>query len=481
MSAGGGGKAHLPYAVLARDDQDLEFTIFDSLSSSTISDSQTVEAANQSTEWYNSETIRIARNCETMLNSIKWQTSSPYTYEGLLKRFDNMKKEGLPDMLVLPATTLLSLSRIPRSHERNPVTEEPYTIKARSAVEQFGGYGLISAKYRETIAIAKIFFFSHRWIRGGWCETLGRDLPWGSEERIKADKAGIIVGDPDSAHKEKAAALIEWTMWYAMNKNNGSIDNIFFWIDWPCVDQENKGPSMAALPAYVAASHNIVAAWTNDYDGRAWCQLERMMACSYMAEGDLIYAFSEGFANSEDVITQETIHFVPSPSSGDITNKDDIKVIESLKEVASRSKVFSLAALCIPFLEIRLRTLIFICSLSACSVFVPRPGWSVAEKVNAAVFLFFFLTFAFSLFLRQTMNLTECRWLYTREARPGLGKVNRIFVHRLHEVGLVPRIEAVEPDSILQTIARSVQRISLLFLLLLSLLALEIFVSNAFQ
>jgi len=477
----GGGRGNLPYAVIAREeDEDLELAILNSLSSAgcTSEGLQTVEAAKQSTEWYDSETRKIATNCEKMLNSITWQTISPYTYEGLLKRFDMMKEEGLPDMLVLPATTLLSLGRIPRSHERDAETQEPYTIKARAAVEQFGGYG---ACHRETVSFAKIFFFSHRWKRGEWCEALGRDLTWDSEERKEADKFGLRVGDPDGAQHEKAVALIEWSVWYATCiAGSSSIDNIFFWIDWPCVDQENKGPSMAALPAYVAASHNIVAAWTHDYDGRAWCQVERMMACSYMAEGDRIYAFGEGFANCEDVVIEETIHLAPSPSSGITTNPNDKTVIESLQRVASRAGVFSLAALCIPFLELRRGTWLFIIAFSACSAFIQRPGWTMAEKLVNALFIFFVFTFAIAFFFRQRGISEGFSWLVMREARPGLGKVNRIFVRGLHEDGLIPRIEAVEPDGVWQTRTQTIARMLLLLGIAWCLVALNIFVSSKF-
>ena len=45
---------------------------------------------------------------------------------------------------------------------------------------------------------------------------------------------------------------------------------IFWWIDWACTDQDNPGPDMAALPAYAAVCAGMVAAWSDEYAGRAW-------------------------------------------------------------------------------------------------------------------------------------------------------------------------------------------------------------------
>ena len=53
---------------------------------------------------------------------------------------------------------------------------------------------------------------------------------------------------------------------------------IYFWIDWPCVDQTAPGPDMAALPAYVSTCSLILSYWHEDYTSRAWCQARRRRA-----------------------------------------------------------------------------------------------------------------------------------------------------------------------------------------------------------
>ena len=96
---------------------------------------------------------------------------------------------------------------------------------------------------------------------------------------------GHTFGDPDDAEHSKARALIEYAAWFQRKAQtiNGTMINgtmaditndpnieIFWWIDWACTDQDNPGPDMAALPAYAAVCAGMVAAWSDEYAGRAW-------------------------------------------------------------------------------------------------------------------------------------------------------------------------------------------------------------------
>ena len=103
------------------------------------------------------------------------------------------------------------------------------------------------------------------------------DLPWGSPERQQAMAEGKVFGDPDDAERSKAKALIEFGKWFkrkcqSTNGSTGGITpnenlQIYWWIDWACTDQDNPDPDMAALPAYAAVCHGIVAAWNGVYKG----------------------------------------------------------------------------------------------------------------------------------------------------------------------------------------------------------------------
>lgn len=50
---------------------------------------------------------------------------------------------------------------------------------------------------------------------------------------------------------------------------------------WACVDQFNKGPQIAALPAYVAFCCLILSIYNETYISRAWCQTELLNTYSF--------------------------------------------------------------------------------------------------------------------------------------------------------------------------------------------------------
>ena len=95
---------------------------------------------------------------------------------------------------------------------------------------------------------------------------------------------GKVFGDPDDAERSKAKALIEFGKWFKRactapfgeglpGSETGAVTihkdlEIYWWIDWACTDQDDPGPDMAALPAYAAVCHGIVAAWNDVYKDR---------------------------------------------------------------------------------------------------------------------------------------------------------------------------------------------------------------------
>jgi len=218
-------------------------------------------------KWYESG-ASAGELCEKLLASKEWQSVHTASYNGLVRRLELMAQIGLPKMRVISADTIEKLGRIPRSNEK--YAEDALEVVLKNGKDLFNSPNTV------------IVFFSHRWLRPNWCKELLRDLAWGSPERSDADIRGFTVGDVDDEHNSKAKSLIEWSKWmkYFRNKMEGTFDGltlemkVYFWIDWPCVDQLNPGPDMAALPAYVSISHLIAAAWTDEYAGRAWCQVK---------------------------------------------------------------------------------------------------------------------------------------------------------------------------------------------------------------
>ena len=125
---------------------------------------------------------------------------------------------------------------------------------------------------------------------------------------------------------------------------------IFWWIDWACTDQDAPGPDMAALPAYAAVSGGIVAAWDDVYAGRAWCQVELLMAYAFTASGKNVFVVPEGFKDGGTyplLVKGGPLYRSPEkvtladPAHGNLTNEGDRAVIQSLTDVASRSSMFT--------------------------------------------------------------------------------------------------------------------------------------------
>lgn len=302
--------------------------------------------------WYDGEGGRHGKICEQLLSSDAWQNSNPYTHEGTMARFELMSQAGLRPMRVIPASKIAELKRIPCSYEN-------FQVDAREALrEKYGGI---------------IIFFSQRWLRGDWCEAAKKNLKWNSPEREQYTRANYVVGDPDSADHEKAIALIEIVKWLqsetpgVTNSNQAAspgqgtaelgalfghtwkqipsdLTNIFFWIDYCCVDQcndMNKGMDMAALPACVALSNYFVAYWNSEYASRAWCQVELMLTNSYATNCNIIH-LTKGFRYDESLkyVSAEWLT-VPDPRQGLITSEDDRPVVSSLTLVANNSQTFT--------------------------------------------------------------------------------------------------------------------------------------------
>mmetsp|Transcript_10324 Transcript_10324/g.27138 ORF Transcript_10324/g.27138 Transcript_10324/m.27138 type:complete len:461 (-) Transcript_10324:270-1652(-) len=268
---------------------------------------------------------------------------------------DDRRDTGLPRMRVLSNRKLKELGRIPRSHEG-------HQEDALAAVERCGADLGNRPK-------AVIFFYSHRWARGNWCEELQRELPWGSEEYKRAVAEGKLVGDPDDAAHSKARALAAFGEWFreglakdalpgrvVAELSRGANIEIFWWIDWCCTDQDkllpkksanepgrDARPDIAALPAYAAASAGIVAAWTPEYASRPWCRAELLLAYAFMTTGRNVLVVPAGFAGSRmrGMDRYGIVLADPRETVDTLTNRNDRPVIASLTEVAERSTAFS--------------------------------------------------------------------------------------------------------------------------------------------
>ena len=289
-----------------------------------------------------------------LLASFEWQMANPVNYGGLVHRLEMMRDHGLPPMRVVSAETLQRLGRIPRSTDVDEDEDEDGGRRhvVEDALDVVMRKGTSAANFPNAI----ILFFSHRWLRPNHCKEERMDLIWGTEERKNAMEKGYVVGYPDSGDDEKATALVHYARWLRaqMLRSNVAFPyfpisddlEVFYWIDFCCVDQTNPGPDMKALPAYVAVSAGILSYFSEGYKDRAWCRVELMLAHSFMASGNNVYVLPQNFRYEghqqgiDDPPLGRAFSF-PDPLEGNITNNDDWAIVRTLRQVASESTIFT--------------------------------------------------------------------------------------------------------------------------------------------
>ncbi|KAI1874629.1 hypothetical protein JX265_004837 [Neoarthrinium moseri] len=80
-------------------------------------------------------------------------------------------------------------------------------------------------------------------------------------------------------------------------------ENVYIWVDFACIDQENKDPGIAALPVVVAQCDAMISVVESGYFGRAWCAVEAYMVHT------LIKSYGR----------HEWYHYTPDPGPNAVT------------------------------------------------------------------------------------------------------------------------------------------------------------------
>ena len=253
----------------------------------------------------------LTEEVRRVLASEQWASfgsMKPGAYAGKAKM---IAEAGAPPMVLLPATQLQRLKRIPRSHE------------AKALVVDIGS--LNEKKDR-------IFLFSHRWLQPR-------------------------EGKPDDAQHTKAHALAEFATWFCDFYHVGR--DAYFWVDFCCVDQDSPAAGITALPLYVAACGGVAIFETPDYENRAWCRVERLLACKYQEAGGAPYVINETFAIDRSRLeegkeyTKEELkvmakqivrlnkerRLVTNPMEGHLTVEADRALVRTLCETAQSVSV----------------------------------------------------------------------------------------------------------------------------------------------
>ena len=77
---------------------------------------------------------------------------------------------------------------------------------------------------------------------------------------------------------------------------------IFFWIDYSCVNQRTKKAYMSALPLFISACTTTVTIDSTDFDMRAWTRAESMLAYAFQENGCFQFMIDRTFENKKQSI-----------------------------------------------------------------------------------------------------------------------------------------------------------------------------------
>ena len=203
-----------------------------------------------------------------------------------------------PNMRLIHDATLTELGYLPRSSENK-------TMDALEGIRHFGA------------PVVEIFMVSHRWLRPSLDPN---------------------ISHPDAENHCKAAAINEFSKWRKkwVENTHRFTPEIFYWIDYCCVDQDNPQKEMAMLPLWVACCERFLRIETPDYHERTWCRIEPILS----------HVFS--FADHETIIGldykcswpntgKETSRVLHDPKDGKLTNLEDMEIVTQLLEATNKA------------------------------------------------------------------------------------------------------------------------------------------------
>jgi hypothetical protein len=206
---------------------------------------------------------------------------------------------GGPAMRLLHWGNLVELGRIPRSDENQ-------TVDAIQGIDSFGA------------PVVEVFMVSHRWLRPSLDPSRSH---------------------PDSPTGEKIGAINEFSLWrrkWVLSKH-GFLPEIFYWIDYGCIDQENAAAAVPLLPLWVACCERFLRIETKDYDERTWCRVEPLLSYVF-SFADHHVSIGLDFRCRWPHFGEEGSRPLLDPREGKLTNPDDMRLIHPLVEVATQTR-----------------------------------------------------------------------------------------------------------------------------------------------
>jgi hypothetical protein len=205
-------------------------------------------------------------------------------------------------MLLIHWSTIARIERIPHS-------DENLTVDALEEIDKYGAEK------------CEIFMVSHRWLR----------------PRLNSNES-----HPDSIDNEKAKAINEFTKWRRtwVERKHGFIPEIFYWIDFCCINQHDLISAIPLLPLWIACCERFLRIETPDYSERAWCRLEPLLSYVFQFADhhtiihlDFKYS-SEDFQHGKKIQT-----LILNPMEGKSTDPNDLAKIQPIIDFAKSQQI----------------------------------------------------------------------------------------------------------------------------------------------
>jgi len=207
-----------------------------------------------------------------------------------------------PRMLLIHWSTLVKIQRIPHS-------DENLTVDALEEITKYDAN------------ICEIFMVSHRWLR----------------PRLNSNES-----HPDSIENEKAKAINEFSKWRQnwVKIKHGFIPEIFYWIDFCCINQHDLTLAITLLPLWVACCERFLRIETSDYSERAWCRLEPLLSYVFQfADHHTTIHLDFKYLKTDCLHGKEIQTLILDPLDGKSTDQADLVKIQPIVDLAKTIKI----------------------------------------------------------------------------------------------------------------------------------------------
>lgn len=207
-----------------------------------------------------------------------------------------------PRMLLIHWSILDKIQRIPHS-------DENLAVDALEGIDRYGA------------GICEIFMVSHRWLR----------------PRIDSNNS-----HPDSIDNKKAQAINEFSKWRRkwVELKHGMIPEIFYWIDFCCIDQHDLTTAIPLLPLWTACCERFLRIETPDYSERAWCRLEPLLSHVFQfADHHTIINLDFKYITTNFQRGKELQSLILNPLDGKSTDEADLLKIQPIVELTKNIQI----------------------------------------------------------------------------------------------------------------------------------------------